>query len=123
MMLDDVRTTVKTFNGNDLRAIKNTVIVRDMEFGLQTTASGIILPSDDGIDRGIHPRWCQVYRVGKDIDFVKQGDWILVDHGRWSRGLNVDIANEKFMMRTVDPKDILGISDTPPSATYQPSSA
>ena len=90
------------------------VLVKDMEFGITKTSGGIIIPSDDGEARGIHPRWAQVVEIGKKQEDVKQGQWVLVSHGRWSRGFELNGET----VRTVDPDDILGISDEEPSKEF-----
>ena len=51
-----------------LRPISNRVIVSNMHFGEQKTASGLILTSDDGDSRGIYPRWGQVHAKGPAND-------------------------------------------------------
>jgi len=100
---------------DDLRAIGNRVLVRDMHFGEQKTASGLIIRSDDGETRGIYPRWGKVYSKGpENKDDYKEGDWILVEHGRWTRGIDMDIAGEEFTLRMVEAESILAYSDEKP---------
>lgn len=93
-----------------VRPIRNRVIVRDMEFGEQTTAGGIIITSDDGKDRGIKPRWGRVAAKGNENkDPFDVGDWILVEHGRWTRGFEVEMEDGTVeTMRTVEAESILG---------------
>lgn len=98
-----------------IQALGETVLVRDMNFEFRVTAAGIILPGDDGKDSGIRPRWCKIYSVGpeqKDPELVP-GKYILVSHGRWTRGLDVEVDGEKFTIRKVDLKEILLVSDEP----------
>ena len=97
-----------------LRPLRDTVLVSDMNFEFRVTATGIILPSDDGKDSGIRPRWAKVYAIGPEQQDITVGQWILIDHGRWTRG--IDIVNdlgEKTTVRKVDNKDILLVSDAP----------
>lgn len=92
--------------------LKNKVLVINMEYGESRTSGGIIIPDDDGKPSGIRPRYCTVYAVGADIDYIKPGDTILVAHGRWSRGVKVEVSNQPPMVvRMVDPKDILLVID------------
>lgn len=80
---------------SNIKPLYDRVLVRDMHFGDTTTNGGIIVLSDDGKDRGIKPRWAQVVRKGeKNDDPYKEGDWILVEHGRWTRGFDVDFGEE-----------------------------
>jgi co-chaperonin GroES (HSP10) len=72
-----------------LRPIRNNIVVVDMEFGEQITATGLVLMSDDGKSEGVKSRWGRVYAVGPEQIDVKVGEWILLEHGRWSRGFTV----------------------------------
>ena len=105
-----------SIKADDIRAVGNRVIVSDMEFGEQVTRGGIILRSDDGTTRGIYPRWGRVFRKGpKNNDPYKQGEWILVEHGRWSRGLSITLGDEEMTLRMVEAESILAYSDERPS--------
>ena len=101
-----------------LTPLHDTVLVRDMDFGGRKLSSGILLLNDDGKAEGIRPRWAQVYAVGPEQQDVVPGQWVLVEHGRWSRGLNVKVVDqeEEFTLRRVDPACIIFISDTKPEA-------
>jgi co-chaperonin GroES (HSP10) len=96
-----------------IKALKDNVIVSDMEFDTRITQSGLILPNDNGTTLGIRPRWGRVYAVGKDQTDVQVGQWILVAHGRWTRGLDIEDGEveHKRTIRKIDPKDILLIAD------------
>jgi co-chaperonin GroES (HSP10) len=97
-----------------LKPIGDNVIVRDMDFSGRQLASGIFLLSDDGKSEGIRPRWGRVYAVGPDQTDVVPGQWVLVEHGRWSRGLEVEIDGETFTIRRVDPDCMMFVSDQRP---------
>ena len=101
---------------NDLRALHDWVLVTEMNFRERTTSSGIILHGDDGTTAGIRPRWGQVYRVGPDQTDVREGQWICVAHGRWTRGIDIEDTQGRKTIRRVDPEDILLVSDEPPGA-------
>lgn len=94
--------------------LSNNVIVRDMDFTGRKLSSGIILLGDDGKAEGIRPRWARVYAIGPEQQDVKEGQWILVEHGRWSRGLEVEVNDETFTIRRVDPDCIIFVSDSEP---------
>ena len=97
-----------------LRPLSDTVLISDMNFEFRTTSSGIILPSDDAKNSGIRPRWGQVYAIGPEQTDVQVGQWICVEHGRWTRGIDIiDETGTKKTIRKVDNKDILLISDEP----------
>lgn len=95
-----------------LQPLHDNVLITEMNFEYRVTTAGIILPSDDGKNSGIRPRWGKVYAIGPDQKDVTVGQWILVDHGRWTRGLEIiDDTGVRKTIRKVDLKDILAISD------------
>lgn len=102
-----------------VRAINNRVLVSDMYFGEQKTASGLIITSDDGKTRGIYPRWAKVFHKGpKNNDPYKVGDWILVDHGRWTRGFTVETPEGDLEIRMVEAESVLLYSEEKPNDVY-----
>ena len=95
------------------KPLRDGILVRNMEFGEQKTASGLIIASNDGKVGGIHPRWGEVIAVGNEQHDVQVGQYVLVSHGRWSRGFELNGET----VRTVDPNDVLGIQDEEPDNT------
>ena len=104
---------MKTIVEGTFKPLRDGILVRGMEFGDQVTDGGIIVLSDDGKNTGIHPRWAEVIAVGEQQQDVKVGQYILAPHGRWSRGFELNGET----VRTVDPKDVLGIQDEAPEST------
>jgi co-chaperonin GroES (HSP10) len=95
--------------------VGNRVFVTDMHFGEQTTASGLIVSSDDGKTRGIYPRWAKVHSKGpKNKDPYEVGDWILIEHGRWTRSFFVETDTGELELRMAESESILGWSDSKP---------
>ena len=76
--------------------------------------------NDDGKERGIKPRWARVVSKGpENNDPYNVGDWILVEHGRWTRGFKCDIGEEEpVMLRTVEAESILGWTNEEPDQGY-----
>ena len=100
-------------------AVGNRVLVTDMYFGAQTTSSGLIIKDDDGTTRGIYPRWAKVYSKGPQNDDVYEiGQWILVEHGRWTRSFTVETPDGELEMRMVETESILGYADEKPNDVY-----
>jgi len=97
-----------------LRPLGASVIVSDMVFDSRITSGGIYLPNDNGKSLGIRPRWGKVYAVGPDQQDIQVGDWICVEHGRWTRGIDVEDESGKITLRRVDPKDVMMMSDEKP---------
>lgn len=95
-----------------LKPLGDHIIVMDMSFKERMVGS-IILLSDDGKASGIRPRWAQVYAVGPEQHTIKPGDYVLVEHGRWTRGIEVEDETGRHMLRRVDPNALMMISDEP----------
>lgn len=99
--------------------LNNNILVKDMSFDEQKTSTGIVILSDDGKTHGVKPRWCRVWAVGPDQQDVKVGEWILVEHGRWTRSVKVrDENGEEITIRRVDPENVLMSSDEKPNDVY-----
>ena len=98
-----------------VRAIGNRVLVSDMYFGDQKTASGLIINNDDGTTRGIYPRWGKVYSKGpRNEDDYDIGDWILIEHGRWTRAMALETDDGELEVRMVDSECVLAYSKEKP---------
>lgn len=99
-----------------LSPIRNRVIVSNMHFGEQISRGGIILTDDNGSNRGIYPRWGQVHAKGpENQDEYTVGDWVLVEHGRWTRGVDMDEGSGEVTLRMVEAESILGWSKEKPN--------
>jgi co-chaperonin GroES (HSP10) len=96
-----------------IQALQDHVLVSDMEFDTRITQSGLILPNDNGTSLGIRPRWGRVYAVGPKQTSVIVGQWIMIAHGRWTRGIDIEDGelDHKRTIRKIDPNDILLIAD------------
>ena len=95
--------------------LRDNVLVTDMNFDSRVTAGGIVLPSDDGKSEGIRHRWGRVYAIGPEQKDVKIGEWILLEHGRWTRAvIVVDETGEERVIRRADIKAILMVTDEDP---------
>jgi co-chaperonin GroES (HSP10) len=98
----------------DITPLKKRVLVSDMHFGETKTKGGIILTDDDGSEGGIHPRWGKVYAIGDQQEDVKVGEWVMVSHGRWSRGFKIKKKGVELEVRMIDENDILLVSEDEP---------
>ena len=109
-----LKSNINRIHCKSLRAISDKVIVHGMEFGSQTLQSGIILVDDDKKSQGIKPRWAQVYSIGpKAKTELKVGQYVMILHGRWTRGINIVDAEGEKTIRCVDLKDCMLVSDEP----------
>ena len=94
-----------------LRPLRDNIILTNLERGERLSTNGIIIPNDDGKDSGIRARWAQVYAVGPEQKDVKVGQWVLMQHGRWTRGADLQLeGQDKFRFWKADPVGVLGIS-------------
>ena len=107
---------VLDFEGKTIKPLGKNIIVRDMSFDVRTLDSGIVLLSDDGKTDGIRPRWAQVYATGPEQTDVTVGQWVLVEHGRWSRGIKITQNGEELTIRRADPEAIMMVSDEQPQS-------
>ena len=101
-------------NRDQLKPLRDAVIVSDMNFEERLSTGGIVLVKDNGKSSGIRPRWGKVYAVGPEQRDIRVGTWICVEHGRWTRGIEIEDENGKTTLRRVDPKDIMMESDELP---------
>ena len=95
--------------------LRDNILVSDMAFEMQKTASGLFIPSDNGKTSGIHPRWGKVWAIGPEQTDVKVGEWVCVEHGRWTRTVEVEEGKNVLELRMIDNDAILMIADEPPS--------
>lgn len=90
-----------------IRAIQDHVIVADMNFEERLSKGGVVLLGDDKTSDGIRPRWARVVAIGHKQKDIKIGQYVLISHGRWTRGVEL----EEEVIRRVDTADILLVSD------------
>jgi len=105
----------KPIKVTSIKALNDHVLVADMNFKERQLSSGIYLLNDDARTAGIRPRWARVYATGPDQQDIRIGQWILVSHGRWTRGVTIEDTAGEVTIRRVDPNDILLVSDSEPT--------
>lgn len=102
-----------------VRALPKDILVINMDMGEQKTASGIVIQSDDGKAHGVKPRWAQVYKVGTDCEVnIKEGQWVLIEHGRWTRKIKIDDGAGEKEFQKVEVKSIIAVSNEKPNDFY-----
>jgi len=104
---------INPYKVSKLIPLNDTIIVSEMYFGERISAGGIVLRNDDTKSAGIRPRWGKVYAVGPEQKEVKVGQYIMIAHGRWTRGIKIEDSEGEQIIRKVDPNDILLVSDEP----------
>lgn len=98
-----------------IKALPGRVLVDEILQG-QRMVGKIVLLSDDGTSSGVRERWGHVYAIGEDITEIKVGEWILIEHGRWTRG-NV-ISADLTVWGVEWPKGVIAVSDKPEFETF-----
>jgi co-chaperonin GroES (HSP10) len=102
-----------------VRPLSKDILVINMDMGEQTTAAGIVIASDDGKAHGVKPRWAEVYKVGECCEInVKPGQWVLIEHGRWTRKIKIDDGTSEKEFQKVEVKSIMAVADEKPNDFY-----
>lgn len=98
-----------------INPISDKILITDMNFGMEQTKSGIVIQSDNGKPHGVKPRWGKVWAVGPEQQEIKVGDWIMMEHGRWTRTWEIEQEDGSILeVRGVDNKAIILVSDEKP---------
>lgn len=111
--MDDKKLAYEAHKVKAIHPLTDSIIVSDMVFDERITSGGIVLLNDDMKSAGIRPRWAKVYAVGPEQKDIQVGQYILISHGRWTRGIKIDDGAGEKVIRKVDNNDILLISDEP----------
>lgn len=98
-----------------VKALPGKVLVTDLERGARVIG-GIIIPDDNGKSEGIRPRWGKVYSIGDGVIDIKEGQWILIENGRWTRMLKVkqEDGTDIQLWGVEYPESVLLASDSEP---------
>ena len=103
-----------------VRPVSDKILVSDMDFGEQKTSGGIFVASSNGKANGIVPRWARVWAVGPEQRDVSVGEWILIEHGRWTRTIEVETENgDSVEIRLVDNNAVMASADARPDMLYR----
>lgn len=92
-----------------LKPIKDKVFAKMIDgFGDRTTKGGIIVVENDGTSEAIRPRWFEVWKIGPEQEDLEIGEYILVEHGRWTRKIKIEneeifhVDNDSILLTTKD---------------------
>lgn len=100
---------------SDFKALGDKIIATMHDgFGEKETEGGIIIQEKDGDEKSIRSRWFKVTHVGPDQHDVAVGEYVYVEHGRWTRGFKIDKTVEtKYYM--LDNEKVLASSSEDPA--------
>ena len=95
-----------------IRPIHDKVLAKMIDgFGHFKTSGGIIIQEEDMSQAAIRPRWFEILFTGPEQDDVHPGEYVLMAHGRWSRG--IDYQGDKVYF--LDNEEMLAVSNELPS--------
>ena len=100
-----------------IKPLRDKIFGVILDVGEITTKAGVILQSDVGKEG--RPRWFKVEAVGPEATEVKNGDYVLVDTGRWSYALKR--LSDGVELRDIEYDGILAVAnkDNMPSELQQ----
>ena len=102
-----------------VRPLSKDLLVINMDMGEMKSDGGIVIQSDDGKAHGVKPRWAQVYKVGTDCEIdVKEGQWVLIEHGRWTRKIKIDDGQGEKEFQKVEVKSVIAVTNERPNDFY-----
>ena len=102
-----------------VRPLSKDLLVINMDMGEQVTSGGIVIMSDDGKAHGVKPRWAQVYKVGDQCEIdVVPGQWVLIEHGRWTRKIKIDDGEGEKEFQKVEVASVIAVADQRPNDFY-----
>ncbi len=98
---------------------KGKVFVSDLERGMQRSKGGILITDDNMKSHGIKPRWGKIFSKGEDVTDIEVGQWVFIEHGRWSQGIDIEDDNgETVRVWHIDhPAATMVVSDVDPRTT------
>lgn len=110
-----------TFHISNFVPHPDKVFVTNLDNGERKSRGGIIITDDNMKEHGIRPRWGQVIAVGRNVDDVQPGEWVLIEHGRWSMGIPFEDENgqEIKIWHIEFPQAVLLVSGEKPAETFR----
>jgi co-chaperonin GroES (HSP10) len=103
-----------------LKPLKDKVFVTDINFDEEVTSGGIVLKSDNGKGEGVKPRWGRVWAIGPEQEDVKVGQWILMEHARWTREFQHEAEDGSITkLHMADLNAIMLVADEKPQSVQR----
>lgn len=95
-----------------IKPIHDKVLAKMIDgFGHFKTTSGIIIAEKEMTEGSIRPRWFEIMYTGPEQADVQPGEYVLMAHGRWSRGIDYEGDKVYFL----DNEEMLAVSNELPS--------
>jgi len=102
----------------DIKPINDKVLAKLKEPMGETTQSkgGVFVMENHQSEKFIRPRWFEVTHIGPEQIDVTPGQFVLVEHGRWSRGIDINGTHrEEDKLFLIDNDAMLMVSDDDPT--------
>jgi len=91
--------------------IRDKVLAKMIDgFGHFTTSAGLIIAEKEMTSESIRPRWFEILFTGPEQEDVKPGEFVLMAHGRWIRGIDYEGDKVYFL----DNEEMLVVSEELP---------
>jgi hypothetical protein len=91
-----------SITASEFRPLRKNVFVTDLDSGMHVTAGGIIRPDDNMSETGIRSRWARVWAIGPEVEDLTVGEWIFVEHARWTNSIDIDLPSGRVRVWKVD---------------------
>jgi hypothetical protein len=103
---------------DSFQPIKTNVFVTDLDHGPTVTQGGIIRPDDNMSATGIRPRWACVWAIGPEVEDIKVGEWVFIEHARWTNSIDIRLPEGNVRVWKVDwPNGVLLAAQDDPRET------
>lgn len=96
----------------DIRPLRDRVLGQmiDPPGTERTTQGGLIITENESSEDFVRPRWFLVTHVGPEQTDIFPGQYVLVAHGRWSRGIDIaGTRRQQDKLYLIDHAEVLGI--------------
>lgn len=91
-------------NNEQIKPLKDTLWITNLQHGLAKKGY-VFIPDDNMKKTGIKPRYAQIYAVADNLkDIFKVGEWVLIDHGNWTRAMYIKGKDNKDIEVHLVPK-------------------
>jgi hypothetical protein len=91
-----------TVTAGGFQPLKKNVFVTGLDSGPTITAGGIIRPDDNMSATGIRPRWACVWAIGPEVEDIKVGEWVFIEHARWTNSIDIRLPSGTVRVWKVD---------------------
>jgi hypothetical protein len=119
--MSNYSTSATRIKASAFKPYKGKVFVTEIDRGDRVTKGGLIVLDDNMTNRGIRARWAKVWAVGADVEDISVGEWVLVEHGRWTNRITIELADGEVDVWRIDyPEAALVVSDEKPDSEIAP---